>query len=115
MASSKTKVTSGRRGAAGRRARGDDLEAYVRERSRRNPDLPRLMAEVAERKRLLTELANARRQSGATQTEVAARMGTSGSAVARLERGEMNPTVTTLQRFAAAIGKRLLWRLVEQR
>jgi transcriptional regulator with XRE-family HTH domain len=39
-------------------------------------------------------------------------MGTSASAVARLERGEINPTLATLQRFAAAIGKKLDWRLV---
>lgn len=90
----------------------DDLEDFIRERTSRNPDFPRLMAEAAERKRLLTELANARKSLGATQTVVAARMGTSASAVARLEHGEMNPTFATLQRFAAAIGKKLDWRLV---
>lgn len=115
MASTKTKAASGRRGAARRTARQDDLEAYIRERTDRNPDFPRLMAEAAERKRLLVELAEARRRSGTTQTVVAARMGTSASAVARLEHGEMNPTLATLQRFAAAIGKRLDWRLVETR
>jgi ribosome-binding protein aMBF1 (putative translation factor) len=90
----------------------DDLEEFIRERTSRNPDFARFMAEAAERKQLLTELANARRALGATQTLVAARMGTSASAVARLERGEINPTLATLQRFAAAIGKKLDWRLV---
>lgn len=41
-------------------------------------------------------------------------MKTSISAVARLERGEMNPTVATLQRFASAVGKKIDWRLVRE-
>lgn len=97
-----------------KRAARDDLENYIAQRSARNPEFPALMAAAAERKRLLRELATARRVAGLTQTDVAARMGTSASAVARLERGEMNPTVATLQRFVAAIGKTLDWRLVEK-
>src|SRR5215831_17131512 len=41
-----------------------------------------------ERRRLVGELAAARRSAGLSQTEVAARMGTSQSAVARLESGD---------------------------
>jgi ribosome-binding protein aMBF1 (putative translation factor) len=97
-----------------RRRPRDDLEDYIDERTARNPDFPRLMGAAAERKRLLRELAAARRAAGFTQTDVAARMKTSASAVARLEQGEMNPTVATLQRFAAAVGKRIDWRLVRE-
>lgn len=97
------------------RVRQDDLEAFIDERTRENPAFPRLMAEAAERKRLLRGLAEARRSAGVTQTVVAARMGTSASAIARLEHGEMNPTLATLQRFAAAVGKKLDWRLTESR
>ena len=92
--------------------RRDDLEKYVEERTARNPDFPRLMKAAAERKRLLSDLAVARRAAQLTQADVAHRMGTSISAVARLERGEMNPTVSTLQRFAFAVGKKIDWRLV---
>ncbi|MGH2760885.1 MAG: helix-turn-helix domain-containing protein [Actinomycetota bacterium] len=73
------------------------------------------MTEAAERKRLLSELAAARRTSGLTQTVVAARMGTSTSAVARLEHGEINPTLATIQRFAAAIGKKVRWQVSNSR
>lgn len=38
-------------------------------------------------------------------------MGTSASTVARLERGDMNPTLATLERFSVAVGKRLRWRI----
>lgn len=92
----------------------NDFEDYIAERTTRNPEFPRLMDAAAERKQLLRELAAARRASGLTQAEVATRMRTSISAVARLEQGNMNPTVATLQRFAAAIDKKIRWRLVRE-
>lgn len=83
----KTQTKKGTRRARSSKGSSDDLEAFIQERTDRNPEFPRLMAEAAERKRLLSELADARRSSGLTQTIVAARMGTSTSAVARLEHG----------------------------
>jgi transcriptional regulator with XRE-family HTH domain len=44
---------------------------------------------------------------GLSQTEVAARMGTSQSAVARLERGDADVRVSTLQRYASALDQRV--------
>lgn len=63
----------------------------------------------AERRRLVTELTAQRQSAGLSQTEVAARMGTSQSAVARLEAGEADLRVSTLERYAAAIGSQLSW------
>ncbi|HEY6279652.1 MAG TPA: helix-turn-helix transcriptional regulator [Streptosporangiaceae bacterium] len=65
----------------------------------------------ADRRRLVDELAAQRRAAGLSQTEVAARMGTSQSAVARLEAGEADVRATTLERYAAAIGSQISWRL----
>jgi DNA-binding XRE family transcriptional regulator len=65
----------------------------------------------AERHRLVGELAGQRRAAGLSQTEVAARMGTSQSAVARLESGEADVRASTLERYAAAIGSQISWRL----
>ena len=48
---------------------------------------------------------------GLTQTEVAARMGTSQSAVARLESGEADVRISTLERYAAALERSLDVRL----
>ena len=48
-----------------------------------------------------------------SQTEVAARMGTSQSAVARLEAGEADVRFSTLERYAAAVDMELAWRLGE--
>ncbi len=64
-----------------------------------------------DRRRLVGELAGQRRAAGLSQTEVAARMGTSQSAVARLEAGEADVRASTLERYAAAIGHQISWRL----
>jgi predicted transcriptional regulator len=64
--------------------------------------------EMAERRRaLLDELVARRRAAGLSQDEVAARMGTSQPAVARLEAGQADARMSTLQRYAGAVGAQL--------
>jgi len=68
--------------------------------------------EMAEQRRSLAAALCAKRVAlGLSQTQVAARMGTSQSAVARLESGEADLRLSTLERYAAAIGQRLDWKL----
>jgi ribosome-binding protein aMBF1 (putative translation factor) len=69
-------------------------------------------ARMAEdRGRLVRELAGQRQAAGLSQTEVAARMGTSQSAVARLESGTADVRASTLERYAAAVGGQITWKL----
>jgi DNA-binding XRE family transcriptional regulator len=69
-------------------------------------------ARMAEdRGRLVRELAEQRQAAGLSQTEVAARMGTSQSAVARLESGTADVRASTLERYAAAVGGQIIWKL----
>ena len=69
-------------------------------------------ARMAEnRGRLVRELAEQRQAVGLSQTEVAARMGTSQSAVARLEAGTGDVRASTLERYAAAVGGQITWKL----
>src|SRR5271155_301935 len=56
------------------------------------------------RGRLVRELAAQRQAAGLSQTEIAARMGTSQSAVARLESGTADVRASTPGRSAAAVG-----------
>ncbi len=63
----------------------------------------------SERGRLVQELAQRRQQAGLSQTEIAARMGTSQSAVARLEAGSADVRASTLERYAAALGAEITW------
>jgi transcriptional regulator with XRE-family HTH domain len=59
---------------------------------------------------LMLEVSKARARSGLTQAEIARRMGTTQSAVARLET-ERLPSLTTLKRYAKAVGAKLVVRL----
>ena len=52
---------------------------------------------------LLEQLVQRRRQLGLSQTEVAARMSTSQSALARLESGRFDARMSTVARYAEAL------------
>jgi len=52
-------------------------------------------------------LVGARARAGLSQAELARRMGTTQSAIARLEGGKVNPSLATLRRYAEATGSRL--------
>lgn len=66
--------------------------------------------------RFLDEFLKARAAAGVTQAEVAERIGTTQSAVARLEsgRGKHSPSIATLEKYANALGCRLELRLVNE-
>jgi ribosome-binding protein aMBF1 (putative translation factor) len=71
-----------------------------------------MAAQMAEdRARLVRDLAGQRQAAGLSQTEVAARMGTSQSAVARLESGTADVRASTLERYAAAVGGQITWEM----
>jgi DNA-binding XRE family transcriptional regulator len=62
-----------------------------------------------ETKRLLHELKKQREEAGISLADVAERSGMDKAAVSRLENGhQQNPTVATLSRYAAALGKLLI-------
>lgn len=63
--------------------------------------------ELEEEFALASAIIEARSRAGLTQEELAAKMQTSQSAVARLESGRMIPSGSTLKRFARATGTRL--------
>jgi len=59
---------------------------------------------------LAQSLVEARRASALTQEQVARRMGTTQTAVARAESGAVLPSWTWLERYAAAVGRPIaLW------
>src|ERR1700685_3967888 len=64
---------------------------------------------AAQRRQLATELTAEPQAARLSQTEVAARMGTSQSAVARLESGEADARASTLERYAAAVARQISW------
>ncbi len=66
---------------------------------------------------LLDEFLKARTKQGLTQVQVAEKIGTTQSAVARMEsgKGKHSPSLATLAKYAEAIGCRLEVKLVSRR
>jgi len=62
-------------------------------------------ARLAEFRELVYRL---RTEAGLTQAELANRMGTTQSAIARMEGGGARPSLETLERLATAVGKELV-------
>jgi ribosome-binding protein aMBF1 (putative translation factor) len=60
---------------------------------------------------IAAELIKARVRAGLSQAELAARMGTSQSTIARLESGQTLPSTKTLLRYAKATGRKFHVRL----
>src|ERR1700689_2781134 len=94
----------GRRDLGGQAdARGEEPAGAAEARPGPLPLLPgfreiALRRMAAQRRQLVSELTAERQAARLSQTEVAARMGTSQSAVARLESGEADARASTLER-----------------
>jgi Helix-turn-helix domain len=92
----------------------DFLDEVVDERTVHNPEFP-AMVEAAERRRqLLGALAERRRQRQQSQTAVAAAMRSSQSSIARLETSATDARLSTLDRYAHALGYRVEYSLVPE-
>ena len=65
---------------------------------------------------ILDEILTARKEAGLSQAQIAKRMGTQTPAIARLESslatGKHSPSLSTLRKYAAALGKRVELHLV---
>lgn len=85
-------------------------------RALRRPGVKKVYDGLAEEFAFLDEVLKARAESGLTQAEVAARVGTTQSAIARLESAGQrhSPSIATLQQYAKAMGYRVQISLVKQ-
>jgi ribosome-binding protein aMBF1 (putative translation factor) len=91
----------------------DFLDEMIAERTKANPAFPALLDAAVRRRQLPARLTAEREALGLSQTIVAARMHTSQSAVARLESAEVDAKLSTVERYAAALGKKINWELVD--
>jgi DNA-binding XRE family transcriptional regulator len=81
---------------------------------------PAVKAEVDQLNReefaILDEILTARKEAGLSQAQIAKLMGTQAPAIARLESalatGKHSPSLSTLRKYAAALGKRVELHLV---
>jgi predicted transcriptional regulator len=91
----------------------DFLDEMIEESTRRNHQFPSLLEDARQRRALLEALAAIRSRSRISQSALAKRIHTSQSAIARLEAGIVDPRLSTIQRYAASVGKRIQWTLVD--
>jgi len=80
-------------------------------RSLADPEVKREFDALEAEFAIATELIKARMRAGLSQAELAERMGTSQSAIARLESGQTLPSTKTLLRFAEATRSKVEVRL----
>lgn len=73
----------------------------------KDPEYRKAHAALAPEFALARAVIEARVQAGLTQEQLAARMETTQSAIARLESGRSKPSTQTLAKLAAATGTRL--------
>lgn len=74
---------------------------------RKDPDYVREYEALEQEFALASAVIGARARAGLTQEQLAERMHTSQSSIARLESGRSKPSVTTLEKVAEATGSKL--------
>ena len=91
----------------------DALDEMIAEATAHNPEFSALVEEARCRSDLIDALVALRRAARVTQRDLARRMATSQAAVARMEAGDVDPRLSTIQRYAASMGKRVTWQIVD--
>ncbi len=88
----------------------------VKSRALERPDVKAEYDRLDEEFAFLDEFLKARAAAGVSQAEIAERMGTTQSAIARLEsgHGKHSPSLSTLRKYARALGCRIDVRLVRE-
>jgi ribosome-binding protein aMBF1 (putative translation factor) len=91
------------------RAQGNQMTKHkdLKARLLKDPKVRKAYDALEEEFALMREVAKARGRAGLSQSELARRMKTTQSTIARLESGRGLPSTRTLGRFAKATGHRL--------
>lgn len=83
-----------------------DFQDYLAKQLK-NPKLRKYYEEYGEQLEIAYKISQIREQVGISQTELAQRIGTTQSNIARMEAGEQNFTTATLQKIASAFNRNL--------
>jgi transcriptional regulator with XRE-family HTH domain len=81
--------------------------AKLRKRLLKNPEVRKEYDRLGPVYALVGAMVEARHEVGLTQDEIARRMGTTQSVVARLENAHHLPSLDLVTRYAAALGRRI--------
>jgi DNA-binding XRE family transcriptional regulator len=83
----------------------DDLEKYIKKRKKANPGFEKDFETGYNDFKVGVLLKQARLEAGLTQEEVAEKLHTRKSAISRIENHSEDIKLSTLKRFARAVGK----------
>lgn len=86
---------------------GKSIEKKHKEMLVEDPEYAKVFTDMEEEFQLVSELIRARIRSGLTQEQLAEKMGTTQSSVARLESGSSLPSLRSLKRYAFATGSKI--------
>ena len=84
----------------------DDVQRYL-DKQLKNKEFRREYEALEPEYIIMRAMIEARREEGLTQKELSERSGITQADISRLENGNANPSIRTLQRLANAMGKTL--------
>jgi len=84
-----------------------DLEKYISKRKKDNPDFAEGFEVGYENFKIGILLKQARQKAGLTQLEMAEAIGTKKTAISRLENHTADIRLSTLEKYAKALGKKI--------
>ena len=84
-----------------------DLQKYIKKRKARDLEFAKDFDSGYEQFKIGVMLKQAREEAGITQEELAARLHTKKTAISRIENHAEDIKLSTLEKFAHALGKRL--------
>ena len=84
----------------------DDFTRYLK-KNLENPEFRKEWDALETETQIMRSLIEARIETGMTQKQLSEKTGINQSNLSRIERGNGNPSVATLERIAAALGKKV--------
>ena len=85
---------------------GTNFDDFLAEQLR-EPEIKKEWYALQPQRAIIQAMIDARKESGLTQKELSERTGIAQSDISKLERGNANPSLRTLQRLAEGMGMKL--------
>lgn len=86
----------------------DDFEKLLNQRLEEDGEFKALWEEDAPRREIIDKIISLRIEHQLTQKEMAEKLGTSPTAIARIENGKVNPSINFLLKVGKVFNKRLV-------
>ena len=90
---------------------GTRFDDFLKEQLK-DPDLKKEYEALQPEREIIRAIIEARKETGMTQKELSEKSGIAQGDISRIERGNGNPSIRTLQKIAAAMGKTVELKLV---